>query len=249
MRVHSYTIVHYGKDYIGYALQSVHDQMDQVHIVYTPYPTHGHQTEHKPPENGGEILEAVLEHDPEQKVQWHEVHHVRHEGPHRDLAVGACQNAGAEMVLVVDCDEVWNRKTLKSALAYAWDQNKARNWLINFTHLWRSFDWCCRDEGWPVRILDLRHFGGTAYIPRELGEIYHFGYATTSSLMWYKWQIHGHKNELRPEWWKERWMKWPPVGDCHPTNRDGFWNPEPFDKAKLPELMRSHPFYDLERIE
>lgn len=249
MKVHSYSVVHYGKDYLGYALRSVYDHVDQLHIVYTPHPSHGHQTPHAPPESKEEIIAAAFAHDPDGKVKWHEVREHYYEGQHRDHAVRVCLDAGAELVLVVDCDEVWRGETLGKALALVEREDKARNWLINFTHLWRSFDWCCRDQGWPVRVLDLRHEQGTAYIPKEFGEIYHFGYATRSGLMWYKWQVHGHKNELRPEWWNERWQAWPPVPDCHPTNKEGFWNPERFDKENLPEFMREHPFYDLERID
>jgi hypothetical protein len=120
--------------------------------------------------------------------------------------------------------------------------------LINFVHFWRSFDYICRDNNWPVRIIDLRHNDGVGYIPKELGDIYHFGYATTDEIMQYKWQIHGHKNELRPDWW-QKWDAGINATDCHPTNADNWWMPELFYKQTLPELMRSHPFYDLGQIE
>ena len=159
------------------------------------------------------------------------------------------------MILVLDCDEIWNSEVLQRVLEYAWNENKARNWLINFTHLWRSFEWCCRDQNWPVRIIDLRHKNDSvAYLPKELGEIYHFGYTVSDKLMRYKWEIHGHKAELRPGWLDKHWSWWPPQENCHPTNDRneegvGFWNPELFDKRELPLLMRNHPFYGLKKIE
>lgn len=248
-KVHAYTVLHYGKDYIRYALQSVYPLVDKIHIVYTPHPSHGHQTFLTPPEQMEDIYKEVMADDVHHKIVWHNLRNIFYEGPHRDTAVRLCRDAGAEMVLVVDCDEVWPRETLRQALEYVHEQNKARNWLINFTHLWRSFNWCCRDQNWPVRILDLRYANGVGYIPVELGEIYHFGYAVRDSLMHYKWRIHGHKNELRTNWFAEKWDQWPPPEDCHPTNEQGFWNPEPFDKKMLPVLMRGHPFYNLEMIE
>lgn len=248
-KVHAYTVLHYGKDYIRYALQSVYPLVDKIHIVYTPHPSHGHQTFITPLEQMEDIYKEAMADDIHHKIVWHNLRNIFYEGPHRDTAVQLCRNAGADTVLVVDCDEVWHQETLRQALEYVHEQNKARDWLINFTHLWRSFNWCCRDQNWPVRILDLRYANGVGYLPVELGEIYHFGYAVRDSLMRYKWRIHGHKNELRTNWFAEKWDQWPPPADCHPTNEQGFWNPEPFDKEMLPVLMRGHPFYNLEKIE
>jgi hypothetical protein len=246
-RVHSYSVIHYGKDYLPYALRSIVDHVEQAHVIYTPHPSHGHSTSAQCPETEEDIFKAAD--IGSAKVRRYELSGIRYEGPQRDYAVDLCKQAGADMILVVDCDEVWPSEVLSKALEYAWQENKARNWLINFTHLWRSFNYCCKDQGWPVRIIDLRHSDGLAYIPKEFGEIYHFGYAVTSKIMEYKWAIHGHKYELRRDWFGTKWNAWPPPPDCHPTNDQGFWNPEPFDKEKLPPLMREHPFWDRERIE
>jgi hypothetical protein len=248
MIVHSYTIAHYGKDYLSAALRSIIDHVDQAHVIYTPHPSHGHSTNVPCPETQDDIFKAADIGSP--KVHRYELMGIRHEGPQRDYAVELCRKAGAEMVLVVDCDEVWPENVLSAALSYAWYENKARGWLINFTHFWRSFNWVCRDQGWPVRIIDLRHPLGTiGYIPKEFGDIWHFGYAVPDSIMTYKWRIHGHRNELRRDWFETKWNAWPPPPDCHPTNSEGFWNPEPFDKEKLPEIMRTHPFWAAERID
>jgi hypothetical protein len=249
MNVHSYTILHYGKDYLSYALRSVYRHMDQLHVVYTPTPSHGHQTDAQPPETRDELYAAVTAHDPYGKLRWHDIERSPWEGWHRDTALSLCREAGAELVLVLDCDEVWSTRTLENVLAYVWDQDKARDWLLNFTTLWRSFNWVIRDDLWPVRLLDLRHDDGTAYLPRELGEVYHFGYAVRDEIMRYKWLVHGHRNELRPGWFETKWSAWPPPPDCHPTNERNFWMPEPFDRERLPKLMREHPFYGLEKIE
>lgn len=245
----SYSAVHYGADFIGYALRSVYDHVAQAHILYTHNPSHGHQTDAPPVESMIDILYAATTYDPEQKLRWYEVNNIYFEGRQRDMAVETCRQAGANMVLVIDCDEVWHPDVLQKALNFAWSENRARNWLINFTHLWRSFDWCCRDQGWPVRIIDLRHEGGTGYIPKELGEVFHFGYCIRDKVLRYKMLIHGHKNEFRPDWYDTKWSVWPPPKDCHPTNDQGFWTPEFFNKEKLPDLMKSHPFYNLEIVE
>lgn len=265
MNLHSYTIVHYGKDYIGYALKSVYDFVDQIHVLFTPHPSHGHWTDEERIETKEDVKQGVSEIlrtrplalTAAGKIRWRNINTVYYEGQQRDNAVETCRYAGADVVLVVDYDEVWPKRTLQNVSEYiASNLGEARNWLFNFTHLWRSFDWCCRDEACPVRFIDLTAPEGTKYIPRELGDAYHFGYAVTDKVMQYKWEIHGHKNDLRPGWFEEKW-KGREVGihkavvtdDVHPTNGEGFWNAEPFDKTLLPSLMREHPFYNLERIE
>lgn len=246
-RIIAYCIAHYGKDYLPYVLHSVINYVHQVNIFYTPHPSHGHQTTVQCPETKEEIWTASDIGFP--NIRRYELKNIFYEGQQRDYAVNICKQEGADLILVVDCDEIWPPDVLTKALDYVWQENKARNWLINFTHLWRSFNWVCRDQGWPVRILDMRHNGDIGYVPKEFGDIYHFGYAVPDSIMRYKWLIHGHKDELRPGWFENKWLQWPPPNDCHPTNEKGFWNPEPFNKELLPEIMKSHPFYNLDKVE
>jgi len=83
------------------------------------------------------------------------------------------------------------------------------------------------------------------------GKVLHFGYAITDAIMRYKWEIHGHKGELRPHWLDDVWPEWPPPDNCHPTNGrnergEPFWSPKMFDKTKLPDFMREHPFWGLD---
>ncbi|MHC4618406.1 MAG: hypothetical protein ACYTEQ_11715 [Planctomycetota bacterium] len=249
LKTHAYCIIHYGKDYLPYALRSVYDHVEQIHVLYTPHPSHGTATEAPPIETRDQLRGAAYAYDPRTKVRWYDTKNLYQEGRHRDLAVRKCAEAGAEMILVVDCDEVWHSDVLAKALEMAEQANNARAWRINFIHFWRSFSWVCRDQGWPDRIIDLRQDEGYGYIPPDMGEIYHFGYAVTDAVMIYKWLIHGHKDELRGGWLDDIWDDWPPPPDCHPTNDQDFWTPEPFDKEQLPEFMRDHPFWGMERID
>jgi hypothetical protein len=253
MVIHSLTIIHYGVDYLSYALRSVYDYVDELHIFYTPTPSHGHITNLPPIETKEELQRAAFAYDPDKKVRWYTMLNVKYEGEQRDLALLTVVNAGAELVLVLDCDEVWPENTLYNTLQLA-ENGNCRDNLVNMIHLWGSFNWACRDDGWPVRIINLMREDGICYLPREAGPVYHFGYAVTHKVMRYKWNIHGHKNELRPEWFNEHWNVWPPTDNSHPTNGrnergEAFWTPEPFDKSQLSELMKDHPFYGLERIE
>lgn len=250
--VSSYTIAHYGADYIGYSLKSIEPLVDRLYVFYTPHPSHGHKTDVQPIETRDELMGAVIAANLPVSVSWLETD-FWHEGQQRDYAVRTLTNDGADLILVVDVDEVWHEHVLDKALRHVWEMNAARNWLINFSHAWRSFGYMCRDNNWPVRIIDTRHTGGTGYVPKELGDIYHFGYCVTDKVMSYKWAVHGHKDELRPNWYETKWQAWPPPDDCHPTNGRneqgiGWWNPVPFDKRELPHVLRTHPFYNEEII-
>lgn len=249
-KVHSYTILHYGAAYLPYAIQSIYPQVDVINIFYTPKPSHGYSSNMQCPETREQLQEAAFRYNPERKIKWYDYTGTLQEGPQRDKAVSVCQSQGADIVLVVDSDEIWDGLTLDLAIRRVQESNTARNWLINFTHLWRSFRWCCKDDLWPVRLLDLRHNEGTEYLPREYGDIFHFGYAITNELMAYKLSIHGHKSEIRDNWYNDKWLDWnPEVADVHPTNERDFWMPEKFNINRLPKFMLNHPYYGVKRIE
>lgn len=244
MKVSCLTVAHYGADYLGHALRSVEPFVDEMHVVYTPTPSHGTQTHAKPPDTKDEMYAAAM--SAGRKMVWHEVNKFTMEGPHRDYALSLCKG---DLALVVDCDEVWNQAVLEKALKLAYD-GKTRNWLVNFTTPWRSFSWYCTDNLWPVRIIDLRQpkSNATAYIPKEFGAIHHFGYAVRDQVCRYKLLIHGHKAQWRDGWYENKWCAPLPPTDCHPTDV-GIWNPAPYDKNKLPGIMREHPFWNLDKIE
>lgn len=250
-KVHSLTILHYGKDYLSVALKSAYSNMDRQFIFYTPHASHGHRSDAPPIESKQELIDSLADY-PKSKLIWEDTDQFWHEGQQRDYALSVASHE-ADLVLVQDYDEIWFPHVLNDVLEHVWRENKARRWLLNFRHLWRSFNYIIEDDAWPVRVIDTRHADGIAYIPREL-TAYHFGYAVTDAVMRYKWQCHGHKDELRPDWFTEKWQAWPPVEDCHPTNGrkengEGWWNPKPFDKWMLPSVMCDHPFFNLERID
>lgn len=252
MKIHSLTIVHYGSVYLSYALRSVNPVVERSFIFYTPHPSHGHRIDAPPIESREQIM-ASIPADEWDKLTWIDTDNFWYEGHQRDYALSVA-GENADLVLVVDYDEVWPAETLTAVINHVWRENKTRQWLLNLSHLWRSFNYIIRDDAWPVRIFDLRHDSGLAYVPRELGPVYHFGYAVSDEVMKYKWLCHGHKDELRPDWFETKWAAWPPVDDCHPTNGrktdgTGWWNPEPFDRQELPEVLHSHPYFDRERIE
>lgn len=249
----SYSIIHYGLSYLSYALRSISPLVDRSYIFHTSHPSHSHKSTLDNPETREEIM-ASIPADEWSKLIWVDTENFWDEGPQRDYAVKTLMNEGCDLILNLDYDEFWSLDTLEKSLQHVWDSNNARNNLINFRHMWRSFSYSCIDDGWPVRIIDTRHQSGVSYIPKEFGDIWHFGYAITDKILKYKLSCHGHKDEMRPNWYEEKWLAWPPVEDCHPTNGikqngEGWWNPKPYDKTLLPAVLRDHPWYNVDKIE
>jgi len=240
MRIESYTILHYGADYVGYALRSVEPFVDRMHVVYTPHPSHGSRATVAPPEGRAQLHAAAM--TAGRKVVWHDVDGFWQEGPHRDYALSLCQG---DLALVVDADEVWDGAVLEQVLQFAYD-GPQRDTLVACKTPWRSFRWLCQDPMQPVRVIK-KSGQAVAGFPLDRGWFWHFGYAVRTPIMTYKWQIHGHVSEMRPHWFRDKWAPWPPVQDVHPTC-ERTWYPEPFDRERLPALMHEHPFWDLEVI-
>lgn len=233
----AYCALHYGKDYLPAAIGAVAPHVEEVWMLYTPSPSYGHAATAPCPESREALREVAMSFA---NVRWADGLY-RGEGEHR--AAIARHAPDAETIVVFDADEVWEETSLLSALAAAREGKARRYGIQGFVHFWRSFSWACRDVWTPIRIVCPRAPNVETQIP---GTIYHFGYAQSEALTRYKWDCHGHKSELRPEWLSEKFLANAKT-DIHPTTRN-WWTAEPFDKRTLPASLRTHPFYDLEVI-
>lgn len=243
MKVVAYTPLHYGKEYLEYAVASTADLVDRHIILYSPVPSYGFQTDLPCPDTEEELRDCLSEFN---HIEWHEgrwsnwQHHWAETNRHL--------HEDDDILIAADADEIWDLPSMEKAIKEVYDADKCRNWkCTGFLHFWRSFRWICTDEMAPDRILDLRHSGGYDFTSQR---IYHFGYAESIETVRYKWTIHLHQMELRsPDWFEETFVGWKPGDeDLHPTV-EGIWNPRGFRKESLPLFMRFHPYYDLEVIE
>lgn len=250
MKVVSCTILHYGAEWLYWALRSVRPHVDEMVVSYTPFPSHSHATDVSCPESEDDLRACVEGLD----VQWHTAtQRFPHEGVQREHAVDICRQRGADIVLVVDADEVWDAITLQHALKTVCESpDKHRSWRVPMHHFWRSTNWVCRDPAMPTRLLDLHSSNPVdGYIPHRGLCVHHFGYAQSSEIVEYKWRIHGHKNEMRPRWFEDKFLAWDPTRpafDLHPTNKD-FWNPASYDRSGHVHLIGDHPYFHMDKIE
>lgn len=243
MKVAAFTALHYGVDYLEYAIKSVAPDVDEWLFAYSPVGSHGHRTTVQCPESEAELKAAALRGLDGLPYQWWSANWP-HEGAQRDSVYN---HTDADLIIVVDADEVWADGAVVDAIEQG-SKQETLNGRVPFIHFWRSFGWVCKDGAWPVRVLRPGMPTGDTY--HDIAPVLHFGYAIRPHMMIYKWHIHGHKAEMRPNWLDVRFMHWSPDNgnyDLHPTNFD-YWNAEPYAKEQLPDVLSDHPFYDLEVI-
>lgn len=253
MKTIAYYALHYGSEYLAWSVRSVMEHVDEIHVLYTNKPSFGRDTKLVCPDTEERLhAEALRFLDKPSKLHWHRVQAAT-EGSHRDQLRRLAPGAG--LVLHVDADEIWDSRALVDSLAEA---RLSAHWSLRarFAHFWRSFRWVCIDPAMPERIFNWHnspHLKGGYLTPRAQSvPVLHFGYAQSEELMRYKWQIHGHQDELRKDWFEEKFLGWRPgVNDVHPTCAQGFWEPRevtPDLSTVLRLTLHDHPYFDRELI-
>jgi hypothetical protein len=168
---------------------------------------------------------------------------------------------GYDVLVNADYDEVWDEEDLRRAIIEVKRSPYRAHGIEGFIHFWRSFNHvvagCETPDGYydecdffrPVRLWHLRE-KNVSQQPDIKAKIYHFGYAIKRRKMLYKMSIHGHRNEIRPEWsdlW-HNWTKENTKGHFHPTSMQIWHEIRSFDRSNLPLFMRQHPYYNRDII-
>lgn len=245
MRLIGYMALHYGLEYMAYAIRSVIHEVDRFVILHSRQPSFGFRTDTHNPDNAGWLADMYSELRGlwGDKLEWHDVQ-ASYEGQHRDFIK---RLYGDDLIVRVDYDEIWNEGDVErmAECVLKWGAQRSR---VRFVHYWRSFYWrvdddpACPEVFWNPR-------GEGEYTNMDIA-VHHFGYAIRPSLMQYKWGIHGHKNELRsPEWFTTRYLPMK-THDVHPTMTER-WYPRPVSELEalpLPSFMADHPYVRLPMI-
>lgn len=247
MKIAAYCPLHYGKEYLKEALESVSPMADRIVVLYTPKPSFGFRTDQPSPDSEEELracCDSVKSKLTWVSAQWYT------EGQHRDAIFNLCPEA--DLILPIDSDEVWTPDALQSCLRVATASGTpvARNYLIGgWRHYWRSLHWACTDVWQPVRIINPKGNGDFS-IGAQDGQvaIHHLGYAQSSKTVGYKMSIHGHKNEIRPRWFEDIFGEPNRTRDLHPVVKD-WWNAEKVVDESFPQSLRDHPNFGKAVIE
>lgn len=242
-RILGYIPLHYGKSYLKEAIQSLSPWVEKIIVLYTQNPSFGHGTTASCPE-GREELKAIVE-SASSKVEWVDTN-VGQEGEHRGIIFSYAE--GYDGILTVDSDEVLEYNDMAHALKLCWETDKRNIGFGGYVNFWKSFNYACYDGFTPIRFINLHNGSGQGVVPVR---VYHFGYAQPDSVMKYKLLIHGHFDEIRPNWYEDIYKAWAPennFNDLHLTSF-GLWNATPYDRFTLPQCLLDHPFFDKEFIE
>jgi hypothetical protein len=240
-KILGYAPLYYGKEYLRESLQSVVNHVDEFVVLYTENPSYGHGTTLKCPDSEAE-LRAIAEEVLGPKLIWVKGQWGQ-EGAHRGEIYR--YSGGYDGILAIDADEVYCQETLPIAIDMAMKQDRHYVGFGGYINFWRSFNNACYDGFTPVRFMNLHRdrSGSTAVVPCT---VYHFSCAQSREIMDFKYEIHGHKDEIRPNWLNGIYYG-DQIQDVHPTSY-GLWNAVPFDKNTLPESLKAHPNFNKDRI-
>lgn len=239
--------LHYGREFLADAVRSVQETVEEVHVFYSPQPSFGQTTPEPCPDSEESLRAAVEASSTSRPWFWHRGN-WRNESAHRAEFLPRARRRGADVIVVLDADELWEPQALELAVRQAYDAPQA-TFRVELVHFWRSLHWVCRDPAMPVRLLTLNGAGeGYLALPHP---VLHFGYAQSAQIVDYKQRIHGHRAEWRPGWFEQKFLPWRPdrpIADVHPTCTDDFWTPVAADgelTALVHRLLPDHPYLDL----
>lgn len=242
MRVIGYIPLMYGAEYLEACIKSMHNHVEKILIVYTDKPSQGHATNIPCPESEDMLKDIAFR--ASDKVEWHKGQ-FGFEAQHRDYILGYTE--GCDLIFTLDADEVVEEKDIQHALKLAYESDKRHIGISGFINFWRSFNHACYDSFVPYRIVNLRNSGGLGQVDCR---IYHFSTAQKLETVRFKWNISGHKDELRKNWIDGIYLAWTPENnmlDLHPVAL-GLWNATPFNKETLPEILKQHPNFNKESL-
>lgn len=240
-KVIALTVLHYGADFLGSAIRSVIDSVDQHYVLYSPHGSHGSRNNIQCPDSRDQLY-VIAQGAAGDKLVWVDgdwTQENQQRGAIHDLA------PDADAIIVVDSDEIYPPGLVTDLLNQTshWHRRAIR---VPFIHFFRNFRHAVlHDPAFPERVIypkvnnDLKETAQTRPIA-------HMGYCQRSAIIRYKLDIHGHKGELRcsaDEYTdgiyldRDRWT------DLHPIGSE-FWDAERVDPYDfLPRWMQYHPYW------
>lgn len=234
MKLIGYIALHYGCEYLRESIMSYNDLVDKIIILYAEKPSYGQDGGMQCPESEQQLKDLVF--SATNKAEWVKVN-PRHEGEHRGEIWK--YSDGYDLIVTADSDEVFKPDELEQAVRFCIDNDYQRYGVDGFINFFRDFNHVCLDGFRPIRF----------YKPKATKQetvvkctVYHFGYAQRLEMLEYKFSVHGHKTELRPNWINEVY-KTDRDSDLHPVSI-ALWNSIPFDKNTLPEFLKAHPNFN-----
>lgn len=242
-RVIAYIPLMYGSEYLEACIKSMENCVEKIMVIYSPIGSQGHRTNIECPEKESDLKEIALK--ASSKVEWH-VGYFPHEGAHRDWIYK--HTGGYDVMITADSDEVFDEEDLKKAIEFVANGDKRMYGVDGFINFWRSFNHVVLDGFRPYRFVNLKQ---PALTYGEVKcKIYHFGCCQKEEIVRFKWNVSGHKHELRHNWIDDVYLAWSPsnnIPDLHPVARN-LWNAAEYDKQTLPDILKNHVNFNKEVV-
>lgn len=230
-------ILHYGGEYLDCAIKAAAQYCEEIIVLYTPKPSHGHGTNVSCPESESDLKNIAY--SASNKVRWITVD-ASQEGVHRGQIFKIAEQGKYDGILVFDADEVYG--DISEQIEQCWQSTKRNIGFSGYVNLWRSFNYRCNDFFTPIRFHNL-HNKDEVGCDVVNATIYHFGCAQRMEIMRYKLLIHGHFSELRRGWLEQVYSAWTPdnqIENLHVV-ANGLWQTAfPFDKETMPDILKAH---------
>lgn len=242
MRVIGYIPLMYGAEYLEACIKSMENHVEKILIVYTEKPSQGHATHIKCHETEEQLKEIAFASS--SKIDWHKGEFAN-EGEHRSYIYKFAN--GYDLVFTLDADEIVEEEDIKEAFERALESKCRYIGIDGFLNFWKSFNHVCLDGFRPIRIINLKNKEGVDEVKLR---IYHFSTAQNIETIKFKWNVSGHKYELKDKWIEHIYQRWSvnnKFTDLHPVSI-GLWNAVDFDKTTLPLVLKQHPNYNKEQI-
>ena len=240
-KVIAYTALHYGVEYLGYAMHSAIHAVDEWHIIYASEGSHGTRSDLPCPDRRDHLY-AIAKDFGGDKLRWHEGRWA-HEGQQREAIHYFAPDA--DVILVVDYDEIWPDGMPEQAIRAA-RLGSQRSYRVPMVHFYRGFGTAItQDPAFPTRVIVPSRAGGedTLKLRRPIA---HMGYAIRPELMAHKLLIHGHIAEFRcnsETYLREFYLDTSRRHDLHPVGSQ-YWHIEDVEPEwYLPAFMQAHPYW------
>lgn len=246
MKIVGLTVLHYGADYLKYAIGSVIDYVDEHYVIYSAQGSHGHRTNEVCPDTREQLAALAIE-AAGSKLRWYEGEFAN-EGAQREYIHMLAPDA--DCIIVVDSDEVYSEGLINDIQEYIHFGHTVglKSLRLPFWHYWRSFKrGFMHDPAYPERVIFKSAIDMKMTLPSNHA-VHHFGYAQRADIVRYKQLTHGHKAEWRKDvdWFNNVFMANRQY-DCHPVGSDA-WNCEDMDASKLPAILANHPYKEMDVI-
>lgn len=266
------------EEYLEYSIRSVYDAVDKIVICLGLAPRSAYnptvRTQFKDRDRTEAIVDKLTKGD-EKFIVHKEVWDSQ--VAQRQTAMETCVQEGMDYYFLVDGDEVYRSDHLQFIREEVERHPEVGTFHIKCTALWRSFRYRIPYWGvvWvPWRIFKISRvrrllgipfpyqpriigpnransLGPRHLIPPEKAIFYHFGYARGTERMRLKLATGSDQGRYVEGWFEKVWLAWPEnrsMKNLQQLDPEGLPEALYVDPSDLPEVMRTHPYWDLDII-